>query len=218
MIALSLAFEYLFVLHKESEEIIFYHSLLGDSIDFPFILDLRRALKNHEVRVPIKDRQISHVILNEKYILFRAGKNTVVIMVSNISPTRFIQDALNNFSIRMETRWAEELEQIYTQNHGDLNLFLQETETKPSLTDLVNEIFHLEFQLPYALHGNPINLDEPGRKLWDFARELAKDNGTFLLNELIFGGVEIFSLSRLIIFDWINNFITQNHFIPHREE
>ena len=124
---------------------------------------------------------------------------------------------LQNFGVRFESRWTQEVQEIYTTLLGDLEVFHKDTPTRPNLDKLVSEIFHLELVEPFQLGpaGNGAVLSGVQKKVWNMAEEMARENPRFYLRDLYYGCAECFSPSqnRSAIAKAIYDLTVQNFFL-----
>ncbi|MHA2001850.1 MAG: hypothetical protein ACTSVU_07165 [Promethearchaeota archaeon] len=209
MLSLSLAFEYLVIWHKESNGIIFAQEVPNEKFDPVFLETVRQSVFSGKIRFPKRIGQISHALIKHKYILMRAGQYCIIFLILKSAPINSTHDALENFSVRLESRWESELKTLYSDLEGNLSIFQQDTQTRPSLIKLVIEVFGLQYRGKFIpIEPAPV-FDGIKKKVWNFAEELARESGEISLGDLLLGCDVVFSksINRSIIEETILDFV-----------
>lgn len=184
--SVSISVDYLIIIHKESMGVVFFRIAPGVEFQPSFMEELRRAIQFEEIELPQAEGDISQGTLKGKYVIMRASKFTINVLVINTKPNRFTREALHSFAIRLESRWGRELKGIYEEElMGNIDVFYKDTDTRQSVEKLVDEIFHLEFTLPHKLGLPTVELKGTQKKLWEVAEELARGQGYVLLGDLM---------------------------------
>ncbi len=141
MVALNRSYEYLLVFHNENMHVIFQNTAPDREFDFNTVEAIRQTIAQRQILIPQKEGQIGHAQLHNKYLIMRAGKYTLDVLILGMSPTRPIMDALKNFGVRFEARWGHELNNLYSKFQGEISIFLQDSDTRPNVKVLFHDIF-----------------------------------------------------------------------------
>ncbi|UYP44453.1 hypothetical protein NEF87_000738 [Candidatus Lokiarchaeum ossiferum] len=141
MVPLSQSYEYLLVFHNENFHVIFLQSAPNLEFDANLVEEIRQTIARKQIIIPQKEGQIGHAQISNKYLIMRAGKYSLEVLVIGVSPTRPVMDALKNFGVRFEARWGHELETLYSDFKGDISIFLHDSDTRPNVQVLFQDIF-----------------------------------------------------------------------------
>jgi hypothetical protein len=210
----SISVSYLIIFHQESKNIVFIREAPTEEFDPRFLEDLRRAIQFEEIELPQAEGDISQGTVKQKYVVLRAGKSSTVVLIINQKPNRFTREALHSFGIRFESRWGREIKDLYTNLEGNIELFRQDTDTRQSVTKLVDEIFHLDFTLPHKLGLPMVQLKGAHKKVWALSEELARGSGYVLLGELLTTAQEKLTHDKAEIPDIIYDFVSRGFMSP----
>ena len=151
----SISTEYVIAIHKESKGIIYIENAPGIDFDAKLIEKFRRAINFEEVELPTSDGDIKQSSIKGKYVVIRGGNMIYSVAIINQKPNRFTREALHSFGIRFESRWGREIKHFYDDYDGDTKIFHEASDTRASVDDLVEEVFHLTLSLPHKL-GLPL--------------------------------------------------------------
>jgi hypothetical protein len=212
--SVSISVDYIIILHRESQGIIFIRNAPGVDFDPKLIEELRRSIQFEEIDKPETEGDITQGTLKNKYVILRAGKYVTSIMVINAKPNRFTREALHSFAIRLESRWGRELKGLYSDLEADIEIFQKDTDVRQNVPKLVDEIFHLEFTLPHKLGLPSGSLKGLQKKVWSIAEDLARGQGYLLLGELLTTASEKYSHDKADIPDVIYDFVLRGFMIP----
>jgi len=182
--SITVSIEYYIILHKESNDPIFIYTVPGIKFDSKFIDQIREAIRNQKIELPQTDGDITQSNFKKKPLMIRAGKQINTLLIMNLPPNRYTRELLHSFSIRFETRWEQELKQLYDELNGDITVFQKNSEDHPTITSVLDEVFHLNYTLPYQLGIPTIELTGVPKKVWEIAEKLAKKENRLYLKEL----------------------------------
>jgi hypothetical protein len=217
MLMLSLGFSDLIILHRESHGVLYMNHARGIPFDHAEINELREKVVSGSLKLPPKEGQIAHHPFKQHFLFSLIGKYTITLLLLRDPPPSITRDVLQNFGLRFESRWTQEVQEIYTTLQGNLEVFHKDTPTRPNLDTLVSEIFHLELVDPFQLGpaGNGAVLSGVQKKVWNMAEEMARENPRFYLRDLYYGCAECFSPSqnRSAIAKAIYDLTVQNFFL-----
>ena len=217
MLLLSLGYKDLVILHRESQGILYMNHARGVPFDPSEIDSLRERVVSGTLKLPPNEGQIAHHPSKQHFLFSRIGKYTIILLILRDPPPSVTRDVLQNFGVRFESRWSQELQELYTAGQGDLNVFHKDTATRPNVDKLVAEIFHLELVEPFQLSPTTSAvLSGVQKKVWNLAEEMARDSPRFYLRDLYYGCAEVFSPSqnRTLIAKTIYHLVSTQFFLP----
>ncbi|GAB4330947.1 MAG: hypothetical protein Kow0069_38580 [Promethearchaeota archaeon] len=181
----SISIEYVVIMHKENNGIIYYAVAPGVEFDPMFLESFKRAVEFDEVEMPGPEGDITQAAFKGKFVIIRSCKMVYVILVINRKPDRFTREALHGFGIKFESRWGRELRKLYGELGGDVSIFKQESPRRGSVDDLVEEQFRLTLALPHRLGFPTFQMKGLLRKVWGVAEDLARGKRYLLLGDLL---------------------------------
>ncbi|HMF31128.1 MAG TPA: hypothetical protein VKK79_06925 [Candidatus Lokiarchaeia archaeon] len=183
--ATAVSLEYLIIIHKESNGIIYFLSAPGIEVDPSFLDGFKRAVEFDEIEMPGAEGDISQATYKGKFAVVRSGKFEFVVIIINKTPDRFTREALHSFGIKFSSRWARELKVLYSDLNGDVSVFKQKTSMAGNVDDLVEECFHLSVAMPHKLGMPSFKMKGFQKTIWSIAEELARGKQYVLLGELL---------------------------------
>jgi len=181
----SIAVDFVCVMHKKSMSYIFIDEAPGVPFDIKFLEELKRVIQFEEIDLPQTVSGISQASVKGKYIIVRSGEFSYTILVSNQRPNRFMRESIHAFGVRFENRWKRELKTLYTDLQGDITIFLKDSSHKASVPRLITEVFHLDFSLPHKIGMPTERMKGIEKKIWTIGEELGRGRGYVLLAEWI---------------------------------
>ncbi|MHA1733163.1 MAG: hypothetical protein ACTSU5_14545 [Promethearchaeota archaeon] len=212
--ATSISIEYVIVLHKESNGIIYYHVAPGVEFDPSFLESFKRAIEFDEIEMPGPEADITQATLKGKFVITRAGKLVYVAIVINKKPDRFTREAVHSFGIKFESRWGREIRTLYGELGGDVSIFKQDSPRRGSADKLVEEVFHLSLALPHKLGLPTFKMKGLTKRVWGVAEDLARGKRYILLGDLLTTAREVLRKNVHDISDEIFTLRQQGAIIP----
>ncbi|MBD3351008.1 MAG: hypothetical protein GF364_05925 [Candidatus Lokiarchaeota archaeon] len=211
----SISTEYVIALHRESKGIMYIKNAPGVDFDAELIEKFRRAINFEEIELPTTEGDIEQASIKGKYVIIRAGKMIFVAIIINQKPNRFSREALHSFGIRFESRWGREINKFYDEHQGDVKIFHEHSDTRASVDDLIEDVFHLNLSLPHKL-GLPLNKikDKLTRAVWGIAENLVRGRGYIFLSELVEAAKNNLSREVVYINDSIFELCSRGLLIP----
>ncbi|TFG27861.1 MAG: hypothetical protein EU532_06510 [Promethearchaeota archaeon] len=172
--SLALSLEYVIITHRDSHGIIYIKSGYGMGLDPQFIELFRTAVEHGIIELPETEGEFEHATLEGKYLLTRAGNKIWISIVLNQIPTRYTREALHNFSVEFENHFGGKVRNLYSRYEGDVTIFLQESITRKTVDDIIEESFHLSLKLPHKLGSiKGKNVLEESKKLYKIAKHIS---------------------------------------------
>ena len=172
--SLALSLEYVIITHRDSHGLIYIKSGYGTGLDPQFIELFRTAVEHGVIELPEIEGEFEHATLEGKYLLTRAGNKIWISIVLNQIPTRYTRDALHNFSVEFENHFGGKVRNLYSRYVGDVTIFLQESITRKTVDDIIEESFHLSLKLPHKLGSiKGKNILEESKKLYKIAKHIS---------------------------------------------
>lgn len=173
--SLALSIEYLIITHRDSHGIIYIKSASEIGLDPQFIELFRTAIEEGLIEFPEIEGEFEHATFEGEYILTRAGKTIWITIFINQKPTRYTREALNLFSIEFENHFGGRVRNLYTRFKGDISIFLQESITKKTVEDIIEDTFHLSLKLPYKIGSTKgKKLSPESKKIFNISKHLAR--------------------------------------------
>ncbi len=209
----SLSIEYILVMHKESKSLIYAKTSPGVEIELKIIESLQKKLQFNEIELPDGDNAISQAAIDDRYVVLRSGTISYQILIITQKPNRFTREQLHSFGIKFENRWAKELKTIYEDLQGNTKIFHQDTPNRTSVDKLVDEVFHLEYTLPYRI-GIPRDIKKDELKIFEIGENLARGKGYLLLDELITTASEKLGKDPQTVSSIVVSFLNKNFMTP----
>ncbi len=212
--ATSISIEYVIVIHKESNGIIFYDVAPGVEFDPGFLESFKRAIEFDEIEMPGPEADITQNTLKGKFVIIRAGKLVYVAIVINKKPDRFTREAVHSFGIKFESRWGREIKNLYGEHEGNVTIFKMDSARRGSADTLVEEVFHLSLALPHKLGLPTFKMKGLTKKVWEVAEELARGKRFILLGDLLTTAREVLRKDIHDVSDEIFTLRQQGAIIP----
>ena len=185
--SLALSLEYVIITHRDSHGIIYIKPGYGTGLDPQFIELFRTAVEHGVINLPEIEGEFEPATLEGKYLLTRAGNKIWITIVINQIPTRYTREALHHFSIEFENHFGGKVRNLYTRYEGDVSIFQQESITRKTVDDIIEETLHLSLKLPYKLGSTKGKkmLDE-SKKLFKISKQIShKNKGIINLEDLL---------------------------------
>ncbi|MHA1886782.1 MAG: hypothetical protein DRO88_07590 [Promethearchaeia archaeon] len=137
------------VIHKHSNQIIFFQR----NESHPIQVDLLEKTQNFiQTDRRIQNRPIfslESVQLNNLHNLIWVGNYTYVVLLIHQKPSPMEREMLQTFSVRLESRFASELQGLYSTYLGNIDIFLQDLPTRQNLKKMAEETFNIKYTKPY---------------------------------------------------------------------
>lgn len=212
--ATSISIEYVIVLHKESNGIIYFTVAPGVEFKPALLENFRRAIEFDEIEMPGPEGDISQATLKGKFLVIRSGKQVYTAIMINKKPDRFTREALHAFGIKFESRWGREIRTLYSELGGDVSVFKRDTERRGNADKLVEEVFRLSLALPHKLGLPTQKLKRLTKKVWEVAEELARGKRFILLGDLLTTAREVLGKRQQDISECIFTLVQMGLIIP----
>lgn len=185
--SLALSLEYVIVIHRDSKGIIYLKSGYESDMDPRFIEHFREVVSKGIIDLPEIEGEFEHGTLEGKYLLTHAGNKIWITIIINQIPTRYTREALYSFSMKFENHFGGKVRNLYSRYKGDTSIFQQESITRKTVDDIIEESFHLNLKLPYKLGSiKGKNLIEESKKLFKIAKRFSKRSKKILNLEEFF--------------------------------
>jgi len=214
--SLAMSLEYLIITHRDSQGIIYIKSAYDVGLDPQFIELFRKAINDRVIDFPEIEGEFEHATFEGKYILTHAGKKIWISIFINQKPSRHTREALNLFSIEFENHYGGKVRNLYSRFQGDISIFQQESITKKTVEDIMEETFHLSLKLPYKLgptKGKKIL--EESKKLLNLAKHISRKAKKIInLEDLLHDAKEKLNYDTDEIIYLINDLIENELLIP----
>ncbi|MHA1519160.1 MAG: hypothetical protein ACTSRK_03160 [Promethearchaeota archaeon] len=218
MLSFSLSFEAIVVLHHESREIIFYQKNETNSINISLLEKLQSDIQKDEIPLPenIYGVETSNFQFqsNPHTINIWKGKHSLVVLILEQSPSQLTIDLLQNFGIRLESRFASELETLYTSFQGNIDVFLQNLPTRQNLAKMAEDVFQIYLTQSYrfSLPQDSLSSFTPlQQQVAEFADDLCQKKGSIYLKNIISHFVAENPLHKLQIQDIVTEFLAKKY-------
>ena len=222
MISFSLSFEAIVVLHHESREIIFYRKNETNSTNITLLEKIQSDIQNSKIALPdtVYGVELSHFQSTSQtrstshFLILWKGKYSLVLLILEQSPSQMNIDLLQNFGVRLESRFASELETLYSSFQGNIDVFLQDLPTRQNLAKMAEEIFQIHLTQAYrlSLPEDPLPTFSPlQQKVVDFVDDISQKKGQVYLKAIFSHFVGENPLQRLQIQDIITEFLTKKY-------
>jgi hypothetical protein len=214
VLSLSLSLEYILLYHLDNKQLFYIHHSSRVSFDSSLIEALRQAIHQGQIALPQSINRIQQELFQRHNLLLRTGKYTVCIALFNSNPNRLMQDAVQSFHIRFESRWNTELASLYTSLQGNLQVFYQDLPSRPNVRKLIDEVFHAEFTVPYLLTPGTGSLRTTQLQILELAKSLIASRGYFFLDEILNSATLPEGMSLLQLADLVGELISRRFFTP----
>lgn len=214
--SLAMALEYLIITHRDSKGIIYIKSTYGVELDPQFMELFRKAIHDGVINFPEREGEFEHATFEGKYILTLAAKMIWITIFLNQKPSRHTREALLFFSREFENNYGGRIKNLYSRFQGDISVFQQESITKKTVEEILDDSFHLNLKLPYKLgptKGKKIL--EESKKLLNLAKHLSrKSKKTINLEDLLYYAEEKLDYNTDEIIYLISDLIENELLIP----
>ncbi|MHA1719207.1 MAG: hypothetical protein ACTSWX_16245 [Promethearchaeota archaeon] len=214
MISVSLSFQYLLIFHRESEGLLYFKNAPDIEFDPLFIEKINYQIQKGYIQFRQIKNQIIHGMLDQYYLLLITSNYSKIILIVDEKPNEFTDEALEAFTVKFESQWEDELSLFYSLYQGNIDLFFEESKRGYKIENLINEIFHLNFNLPQILHVPKIKLQGNYKKVWKIAEELAKETGTINIRDLWAKSAIITKIDKDLLADIVYEFFMRGYFLP----
>lgn len=214
--SLAMSLEYLIITHRDSKGIIYIKSAYGVELDPQFIELFRTAINDGVIDFPEIEGEFEHATFEGKYILTLAGKKIWTTIFINQKPSRHTREALNMFSKDFENHFGGKVRNLYSRFQGDISIFQQESITKRTVEDIIEDTFHLSLKLPYKLGSKRgKKFIEGSKKLINLAKHLSRKSKKIIsLKDLLYDAKEKLDYNTDEIIYLINHLIENEYLIP----
>ena len=214
--SLAMALEYLIITHKESKGIIYIKPSYGFELDPQFIELFRTAINDGAINFPEIEGEFEHATFEGKYILTLAGKKLWITIFLNQKPTRLTREALNLFSKEFENHFGGKVRNLYSRFQGDISIFHQESITKKTVEEIIDDTFHLCLKLPYKLGPTKgKKIIEDSKKILNLAKHLSRKAKKIInLEDLLHDAEEKFDYNTDEIIYLISDLIENELLLP----
>jgi len=181
---LALSIEYIIVIHRESQGIIYYKTVGNFDPDF---LDIYRSSIHYKILdLPLEQGEIEQATLEGKFLITRACNMIWITIINKNIPTLFTREVLKFFCEILEDSYNREIRDLYSHFEGDISIFKKNSKSKQSIEDIIEDVFHLYLTLPFTI--GPLKgkkLEPKAKKVFRFAKDLIhKSKSNFYLEKL----------------------------------
>ncbi|MHA1986311.1 MAG: hypothetical protein ACW98D_06720 [Promethearchaeota archaeon] len=215
---MALSIEYIIVIHRESQEIIYYKAVGNFDPDF---LDIYRSSIHYKILdLPFEPGEIEQATLEGKFLITRACNMIWISIINKNIPTLFSREILKFFGEILEDSYNYEIRDLYSQFEGDISIFKKKSKSKQSIEDIIEDIFHLYLTLPFSIGSiKGKKLKPKSKRIYQLAKALThKSKYSFYLEKLFYevGKTHVFNNEDLaeLIFDLVQERI----FVPNTSE
>ncbi len=146
----------------------------------------RSSIQFEVLDLPSEQGEIEQATLEGKFLITRAGKMIWITLISNIIPTLFTREVLKFFCEIFEDSFHREIRDLYSRFKGDISIFRKESKSRQSIEDIIEDVFHLYFTLPFKIGSSKgKKLSPKSKKIFQFAKALIhKTKGQIYLEKL----------------------------------
>ncbi len=214
--SLAMALEYLIITHRDSKGIIYIKPSYGVELDPQFIELFRTAINDGVINFPEIEGELEHATFEGKYILTLVGKKIWITIFLNQKPTRHTREALNLFSKEFENHFGGKVRNLYSRFQGDISIFQEESITKKTVEEIIDDTFHLSLKLPYKLGPKKgKKIIEESKKMFNLAKHLSRRTKKIIsLEDLLHDAEEKFDYNTNEIIYLISDLIENELLIP----
>ncbi|KKK43633.1 hypothetical protein LCGC14_0471460 [marine sediment metagenome] len=212
--SLAISIEYIVIVHKESQEIIYYKTAGNFNPDF---LDIFRSSIQFDILdLPIEEGEIDQATLEGKYLITRACKMIWVSLILNQRPTLFTREVLKFFCEIFENQYFREISELYTFFQGDISIFRKESKSRQKIDDLIEDSFHLSLTLPFKVGTSKgRKLNPKSKKIFQFSKTIAhKYKGHISLEKLFHQAIVSLKLNNEEIAEIIYELVQKKALLP----
>ncbi len=214
--SLAMSLEYLIITHRDSQGIIYLKSAYNVGLDPQFIELFRTAINEGVIDFPEVEGEFEHATFEGKYILTLAGKKIWITIFINQKSSRHTREALNLFSKDFENHFGGRIKNLYNLFKGDISIFQQESITKKTVEDIIEDTFHLSLKLPYKLGPTKgKKIIEESKKMLNLAKHISRKAKKIInLEDLLHDAKEKLNFNTDEIIYLINDLIENEFLIP----
>ncbi|KKN63942.1 hypothetical protein LCGC14_0496740 [marine sediment metagenome] len=182
--SLAISIEYIVIVHRESQEIIYYKT--AGNFDPDFLDVFRSSIQFDILDLPKDQGEIDQATLEGKYLIIRACKLIWISLILSQRPTLFTREVLKFFCEIFENQYYREISELYTTFQGDISIFRRESKSKQKIDDLIEDSFHLSLTLPFKVGtAKGRKLDPKSKKVFQVSKTIAhKYKGHISLEKL----------------------------------
>lgn len=202
------------MIHKESEEIIYYKAI-GDLN--PEILDIFRNSVHYKIlELPLEEGYTEQATLEGKYLITRAGKLVWITLILKYKPIVFTRGILKAFCNLFENLYEREIKELYSKFNGDISIFRKDPYSKRTLNNIIEDVFHLYLIYPFKISSpRGKNMSLKSKEIFQIAKVLShKAKGQILLDKLFTEISNSFTLSNEEASSLIYELIDKKVLIP----
>ena len=134
-----------------------------------------------------------------------------ITVILNKIPTPFTREILKFFCELFEGQYENEIINLYTNFQGDISIFRNQSKSKQSVEDIIEDVFHLYLTLPFKIGSSRgAKLSSKSKKVYQIAKALSHTTkGNFSLERLFNEIVDSIKLDKEeiaeIIFELVQN-------------
>ncbi len=171
----------------------------------------RSSIQYEILDLPSEQGEIGQATLEGKFLITRAGKLIWITLINKNLPTLFMREVLKVFCEIFEDSYSSEIRDLYSHFKGDISIFRKKSKSRQSIEDIIEDVFHLYFNLPFKLGSSKgKKLLTKSKKIFQFAKVLIhKTKGQIYLEKLFHEVNKSFTFTNEdlteIIFDLVQN-------------
>ena len=215
---MALSIEYIIVIHRESQEIIYYKAVGNFDPDF---LDIYRSSIQYKILdLPFEQGEIEQATLEGKFLITRACNMIWISIINKNIPTLFTREVLKFFCEILEDSYNTEIRDLYSHFEGDISIFKKKSKSRQSIEDIIEDVFHLYLTLPFtigSLKGK--KLKPKSKKIYRFAKDLIhKSKNNFFLEKLFYEVNKSLTFNYEDLAEIIFELVQERIFLPNTSE
>lgn len=207
MISFTLSFENVIVLHRKTKQIIFYRKNYTHDLNIRILELIQHGINEGQIELPATEYSIEQVYFRKKYLAIWKGKSSIVVLIMDHSPSQMNIELVHNFGIRMESRFSNELDHLYSSFQGNIDIFLQDLPTRQNLGKMADEIFQLQLTRAFKINSPSTPLSGKQQEVFDYITRQYQAKGEVFLSEILNYFIEQDPLYKLQIQDILHEFI-----------
>ncbi len=176
----------------------------------------RSSIQYEVLDLPSEQGEIEQATLEGKFLITRAGKMIWITIISNSIPTLFTREVLKFFCEIFEDSFNREIRDLYSHFKGDISIFRKESKSRQSIEDIIEDIFHLYFNLPFKIGSSKgKKLSPKSKKIFEFAKALIhKTKGKIYLEKLFKEVNKSFTFNNEDLAEIIFNLVQNKVLLP----
>lgn len=216
MLSFSTNFQLVCVVHKQSNEVIFFQK----NESHPLNIELTEKIQswiNQNLQLADKTFDSFELfVMDSFYNLLWSGKYTYVILILTQNPGPMEREMVQTFGLRLESRFSTELEGLYTTFLGNIDIFLQDLPTRQNLRKMAQEIFHIKFTKPYIFKELKISQTGLSGEICDYIRAKMQTDGFVYLSDILTNFENLYPSKKLVIQEFVFNLIKSGNLVEQR--